>query len=66
AWGEAKKQLFELINAELAAPRERYNELMENRDYLETALQQGAEKARIVSSPLLAKVKAAVGLKPIA
>ncbi|MBT8150040.1 MAG: tryptophan--tRNA ligase [Gammaproteobacteria bacterium] len=66
AWGEAKKQLFELINAELTAPRERYNELMQHRDYLEKTLQQGAEKARAVSSPLLAKVKAAVGLKPIA
>ncbi|NNC55891.1 MAG: tryptophan--tRNA ligase, partial [Pseudomonadales bacterium] len=65
AWGEAKKQLFELVNEELAAPRERYNALMEDRGAMEKALQQGAEKARAVSSPLLAKVKAAVGLKPI-
>lgn len=65
AWGEAKKRLFELINEELAAPRERYNELMNNRDYLEQTLQQGAQKARDVSAPLLARVKASVGLRPM-
>ena len=30
AWGEAKQQLFELINGHLAEPRERYIELIEN------------------------------------
>jgi len=29
AWGAAKQELFELINNELAEPRKRYNELME-------------------------------------
>lgn len=63
AWGEAKKQLFELINAELGEARERYNELMADPAYIESVLQRGAERAREYSVPLLAKVREAVGIR---
>lgn len=62
AWGEAKKQLFELIDAELSEPRERYNTLMEDPTAIEKILKTGAEKARQHSRPLLAKVRPAVGI----
>lgn len=65
AWGEAKKQLFELINAELAEPRERYNELLANPSYIEDVLQAGAEKARGYSEPLLDKARHAVGIRKL-
>jgi tryptophanyl-tRNA synthetase len=65
AWGEAKKQLFELINDQLQAPRERYNQLMENPAEVEKVLQQGAKKAREHSSALLADVRKAVGIRPL-
>ena len=65
AWGEAKKQLFELVNDELKAPRERYNELMENPAFIEQELQKGAEKARNYSAPFLAKLRNAVGLRAL-
>ena len=65
AWGEAKKQLFELINDQLQAPRERYNQLIENPAEVEKILQQGAEKAREHSSALLADVRKAVGIRPL-
>lgn len=65
AWGEAKKCLFELIDAELTEPRARYNELMADKSQLETILLQGAEKARAVSVPMIKKVKHAIGLRPI-
>ena len=65
AWGEAKKQLFELINAELAPARERYNELMDDPGYIESVLLQGAERARELSSMLMAKVRDAVGISAI-
>jgi tryptophanyl-tRNA synthetase len=65
SWGDAKKALFELVNSELAAPRERYNELMANPDYIEAELLKGAERAREQSSQLIGKVRAAVGLGPI-
>ena len=65
AWGEAKKQLFELINDQLQAPRERYNQLIENPAEVEKILQQGAEKAREHSSALLADVRKAVGIRSL-
>jgi tryptophanyl-tRNA synthetase len=66
AWGEAKKQLFELINEELREPRERYNELMENPDHIEQVLRKGAEKARAYSVPFMEKLNKAVGLYSLA
>jgi len=65
AWGEAKQQLFELINGHLAEPRERYIELIENPVEVEVVLRAGAEKARVYSAELLSIVRKAVGLKPL-
>lgn len=65
AWGEAKKQLFELINSQLEQPRERYNQLIESPSEVEKILQMGAEKAREHSSELMAKVRKAVGIRAL-
>lgn len=66
AWGEAKKRLFELVDGQLAEARERYEILMENPQEVELVLQKGAEKARKESSMLLAKLRQAVGIRPLA
>jgi len=65
AWGEAKKQLFELINDELSEPRGCYNQLMEDPAYIEKMLKEGAEKARAHSAPFMAELNKAVGLYPL-
>ncbi len=65
AWGAAKQELFELINNELAKPRERYNQLMEQPELIEQELLKGAVKAREFSAPFLKKLKNAVGIRPI-
>jgi len=65
AWGEAKKQLFELVNGELADARVRYNELMDDPAYIESILLKGAERAREHSSALMKKVRKAVGIGAI-
>ena len=65
AWGESKKQLFELINGQIGEARERYNELLANPAQIEVELEKGAEKARAYSAPLLAKVREAVGIRKI-
>ncbi len=65
AWGEAKKQLFELINSELAEARQRYQELMADPGFIESVLRRGAERARSYSVPLMEKVRAAVGISAI-
>ena len=66
AWGEAKKQLFELINAELAVARDTYNRLLDDPAHIESVLRKGAEKAREHSVPLMRKVREAVGISPMA
>jgi len=65
AWGEAKKQLFERINDELAPARERFSELMDDPGHIESVLKAGAERAREHSSALMQKVRAAVGISPM-
>lgn len=65
AWGEAKRQLFELINSQLAEAREKYESLLANPAHIEEVLQQGAEKARAYSKPLLDQVRNAVGIRKI-
>jgi len=65
AWGEAKKQLFELINNQLGEAREKYEALMANPVHIEAVLQAGAEKARAYSKPFLQELRAAVGIKKI-
>jgi|TARA_B110000305_G_scaffold48526_1_gene52109 tryptophanyl-tRNA synthetase len=63
AWGEAKKQLFELINQQLEEPREKYMALMANSGDVEAILYQGAGKARLHSAELIASLRQAVGLR---
>ena len=65
AWGEAKKQLFELVNSQLVDARERYEMLMQDPAKIERILQRGAEKARAESQLLIAKVRDAVGIRPL-
>lgn len=65
AWGEAKKQLFELINEQIKEPRERYEELLADGLYMEKVLQEGAEKARDYATPFLQKLREAVGIKSL-
>lgn len=66
AWGEAKRQLFELVNDELKDARERYNELMADPASIEAVLQQGAEKARAKSVPFMKELRKAVGIYGLA
>ncbi|HSB96813.1 MAG TPA: tryptophan--tRNA ligase [Spongiibacteraceae bacterium] len=64
-WGQAKKELCALINAEIGAARVRYNELMTDPGHIEIVLKQGAEKARGEASALLSKVRRSVGIAPL-
>ncbi|MFT5693400.1 MAG: tryptophanyl-tRNA synthetase [Oceanicoccus sp.] len=64
-WGQAKKELFELINGEIGPARLRYEELMANGDFIEQELQKGAVKARQYAASLLKRVRHAVGIRAI-
>ncbi len=65
-WGDAKQKLFERIDAEIGPLRERYDALIANPATIEEHLRRGAEKARVLAKPLLAKLREAVGLRNLA
>lgn len=60
-WGEAKKELFTVMNNFLEEPRGKYNELMSTPERIDAILKEGAEKARAVSSPFLKEIKNKMG-----
>ena len=63
AWGEMKAALFEYINEHLSSSRDEYRRLMAAPDHVESVLQQGAERAREISVPVLAEIRDAVGIR---
>lgn len=63
AWGEAKQRLFDLLDAELAEARARYQTLIAKPSELEDILQAGAAKARRIATPFLNDLREAVGLR---
>jgi tryptophanyl-tRNA synthetase len=64
-WGEMKQILFETIDAVLAQPRSRYEELIADPGYIEATLQKGARRAREYSVPFLEEIRKAVGIRAI-
>jgi tryptophanyl-tRNA synthetase len=60
-WGEAKRELFHVMNRFIEQPREKYNELMSSPETLDGILKNGAEKARAISTPFLKEIKRKIG-----
>ncbi len=60
-YGHAKTALLNLILTKFASNREIYNHYMTNLDELESILRLGAEKARAVARPVLARVREKMG-----
>lgn len=61
-WGEAKLELFNVINTHLKGPREHYNDLMNDKSKIDIILKEGAEKVRPKAAEFLKEVKKAVGV----
>jgi tryptophanyl-tRNA synthetase len=65
-WGDAKQKLFERIDSELTPMRTRYEALIAQPEEIEKTLKAGAERARALAQPLLARLREAVGLRRLA
>lgn len=65
SWGEAKRRLFELVDAELGEARERYETLLANPAAIEKTLQVGARRAREQAQPFIKTLRSAVGIRPL-
>ena len=57
--------MHQVVNAQLAEPREKYAELMQNPAYIEKVLKEGAEKARAYSRPFLERIRESVGIRSL-
>lgn len=60
-YGHAKQALYELMLTRFEKQRERYSYLMQNQNELEEALHLGSQKATIVASEVLQRVRKKVG-----
>jgi tryptophanyl-tRNA synthetase len=60
-YGEAKELLFNKILQRFSENREKYFELLENKDQVETLLLAGAQKARKQAQKVLKRVRSRVG-----
>ncbi|MCD8402417.1 tryptophan--tRNA ligase [Tenacibaculum finnmarkense genomovar ulcerans] len=60
-YGHAKQALYELIIEEFSEVRTKYAYYMENRNEIDKALAIGAEKARVVATDVLQRVRKKIG-----
>ena len=65
AWGDAKQVLFERLDQEIAPMRAVYDELIQEPARIEKTLKAGADKARAIATPFTARLRHAVGLRPL-
>ncbi len=61
-WGDAKRELFTVMNNYLEEPRTKYNELLASPATIDEILISGAAKARAISVPFLKEIKMKIGL----
>jgi len=62
-WGEAKEELFRVVNRCLAPIRERYDAIMADIPALDKILEQGAEKARPIAAATVKRFRKAAGIE---
>lgn len=60
-YGHAKTALYEIILEKFSAERTRYNNYMNDKEYLENQLKKGAEKARNIAGNVLKRVREKIG-----
>jgi tryptophanyl-tRNA synthetase len=61
-WGEAKEELFRVVNRELTPLREKFGAIMADIPALDAVLAEGAEKARDIARTTVARVRGAAGI----
>ena len=61
-WGDAKEELFRVINRCLSPIRERYEAIMADIPTLDKILEQGAQKARPIAAATVKRFRKAAGV----
>lgn len=63
AWGEAKKELFEVVNEYIKPMREKFDYYQAHKDEVDKILLAGAERARAIAKQMISKIRKAIGVK---
>jgi tryptophanyl-tRNA synthetase len=61
-WGHAKAELFDVMNEAIKPMRDKYDELMTDKSYIDEALRKGAFKARELASQKISHLRKAMGV----
>jgi len=61
-WGYAKDALFAVMNRELSPIRARYDDVIRDTVSIDTILAEGAEKARVIASATLRRLRQTIGI----
>lgn len=62
-YGEVKEVLFELLDTHFGAAREQYHAYLADKASIDRTLNAGAEKARAIAAPTLARLRKAIGIQ---
>ena len=62
AYGDLKKELANLILDEFAEARQKFDALIADKAYIDQILDEGAQKARAIAKPILAKARKITGI----
>jgi tryptophanyl-tRNA synthetase len=62
-WGDAKEELFRVVNRELAPVRDRFNNIIADTAALDRVLAAGAEKARPIAAATVKRFRKAAGIE---
>lgn len=62
-WGYAKGELFTVLNDFIKPMRDRYDELMADKSYIDKVLAEGAAKARVLAGEKMEYMRKAVGVR---
>lgn len=62
-WGQAKKELFEALDAALSGPRKLYQEILADREGLLRILAEGRDRARAEAVPFLQSLRRIIGIR---
>lgn len=62
SWGEAKEELYRVVEREISPMREKYNYFYNNYTLVDEMLREGADKARAIAKRRMEKVRKTIGL----
>ena len=65
SWGDAKEKLFHKVNSQLEPIRDKYDQLHQDKNYINDVLNDGAKKARSHAAEKISQIKEVIGISKI-